>query len=923
MASQNIISSTPKYDIYNFLEEHRVEKGKTYTHTSMGKPCGAYFIKIEELEFFYQLYEKAILSGYDLHIVEKHEEYGPIIIDLDFRFDLEINERKHNSTHIEKIIEIYVNEICAVFDIEKDDHRLTCFVFERDQIYKSNGVTKDGIHLMFPLLISHPPPQHAVRNNILKKIGPLLSDIPLINPISDVVDKAVIESSPWLLFGSKKPNCEPYKITYIYNGLIQNIPIETYDFGGQSLVKFFSIRNKSESSLIPVRSDKLDLIDTITKKKLNNKPKLSSKLSYDIEQIKEFIALLDTKRAENYTDWIQLGWALHNIDPNSKELLDIWIEFSKSSSKFKEGGCEDLWEKSKNEGLTIRSIHHWAKKDSPKEYEKIMDKDISKLIISTTTSPTNYDIANVLFIMYKYDFKYSGSEWYIFNNHTWVKEIDGYSLRQKISNNLCDKYFRLMSDYNKCISQDNITEEEREEYKKKNAEVLEIVKKLKTTSFKENIMKECKELFFDKDFIYKLDTNPWLLGFKNGIYDLKNGELRDGGPDDYVMMNTEIDKLAFDENNEHWEDLQHFISTIFVDKEIRNYFLTYLATCLQGHNAEEKLRIWTGHGSNGKSKILELFMSCLGNYAIKFPITLLTGKRAASNACTPEVVDSKGKRFAYLDEPGENEKINIGLLKEFTGGDKIKARGLYKEAIEFKPQFKLTLLCNEIPEVPPNESGTWRRMEVIEFKSRFCDNPKEEHEFPIDKYLSEKMKNWKELFMSLLIDIYYPQYRKLIENGKNMVIPTEIVKFTLEYQKQCDRYIEFINDNIQDTKDNADCLDITELYNEFKVWYEDTFGDNKHINKAEFRTYLKKKYTVKRVTSKYIKGFRFKEKTDIPPEELIEKNVPNVFYENSFDFGIKKSEEVFTKPEFKKEIIIDTPDYPSEEDKLKNPNSGY
>jgi hypothetical protein len=54
---------------------------------------------------------------------------------------------------------------------------------------------------------------------------------------------------------------------------------------------------------------------------------------------------LDLKRADNYTDWIQLGWALHNIDPNSKDLLDIWIDFSKNSSKFKEGACEDLWEK--------------------------------------------------------------------------------------------------------------------------------------------------------------------------------------------------------------------------------------------------------------------------------------------------------------------------------------------------------------------------------------------------------------------------------------------------------------------------------------------------------------------------------------------------------------------------------------------------
>ena len=95
------------------------------------------------------------------------------------------------------------------------------------------------------------------------------------------------------------------------------------------------------------------------------------------------------------------------------------------------------------------------------------------------------------------------------------------SLRQKISNELCDKYFRIISDYNKLAASQNITEEEKEEYKKKGNEVLEIVKKLKTTSFKENIMKECKELFFDKEFIKKLDNNPYLIGFTNGIYDLK------------------------------------------------------------------------------------------------------------------------------------------------------------------------------------------------------------------------------------------------------------------------------------------------------------------------------------------------------------------------------------------------------------------
>ena len=44
-------------------------------------------------------------------------------------------------------------------------------------------------------------------------------------------------------------------------------------------------------------------------------------------------------------------------------------------------------------------------------------------------------------------------------------------------------------------------------------------------------------------------------------------------------------------------------------------------------------------------------------------------------------------------------------MKEFTGGDKVYARGLHKDPIEFKPQWKLALLCNDIPEVPPHDSG--------------------------------------------------------------------------------------------------------------------------------------------------------------------------------------------------------------------------
>ena len=209
-----------------------------------------------------------------------------------------------------------------------------------------------------------------------------------------------------------------------------------------------------------------------------------------------------------------------------------------------------------------------------------------------------------------------------------------------------------------------------------------------------------------------------------------------------------------------------------------------------------------------------MFLNSFGDYCINFPITLLLGKRAASNSATPEIAQAKGKRFGYFEEPNENERINVGLMKEYTGGSKLKARALHKEPIEFKPQFKLVLLCNDIPQVPPDDQGTWRRMEITEFKSRFCDTPDPSNpfEFPIDIQLSNKLKNWKEYFMSYLIEIY-KDYKI---NG--IKPPHDVIKYTEEHKKQCDLYIEFIQQYIKKSS-KYDEVNITFLYEEFNGWH--------------------------------------------------------------------------------------------------------
>jgi hypothetical protein len=225
------VNDTIKYNIFNFLDDHVVQDGQIHTHTSMFNPKKSYFIKSADLDIFYDLYEEALFDNIELHITEKREEIAPIVVDLDFKYEMDTYERKHNDIHIKKIIELYISEICNLFNISKEDSKLTSFIFERDEIYKNKGITKDGIHILFPYIVSHPTAQYYIRDNILKKIGDIISDLGLKNIIADVVDRAVISPNmSWLLYGSNKdkPKGNPYKLKYIYDGNANKIEITDY-----------------------------------------------------------------------------------------------------------------------------------------------------------------------------------------------------------------------------------------------------------------------------------------------------------------------------------------------------------------------------------------------------------------------------------------------------------------------------------------------------------------------------------------------------------------------------------------------------------------------------------------------------------------------------------------------------------------------
>ena len=92
-------------ELSQFLRQHQVEKGVEYTHTSMGSPLGSYMIEAKEKDHLIDLlYEAIFRNGAPVHLTEKPEQHTLIKADLDFKFDIEENERKYTLEHVQGMV---------------------------------------------------------------------------------------------------------------------------------------------------------------------------------------------------------------------------------------------------------------------------------------------------------------------------------------------------------------------------------------------------------------------------------------------------------------------------------------------------------------------------------------------------------------------------------------------------------------------------------------------------------------------------------------------------------------------------------------------------------------------------------------------------------------------------------------------------
>jgi len=108
------------------------------------------------------------------------------------------------------------------------------------------------------------------------------------------------------------------------------------------------------------------------------------------------------------------------------------------------------------------------------------------------------------------------------------------------------------------------------------------------------------------------------------------------------------------------------------------YFLQRAAgMSLTGDTSEHVLLVLYGTGRNGKSTLLNTLLALMGDYGMQAAPDILMARRGDRHPT--ELADLFGKRLVVSIESEQNRRMAESLVKQLTGGDKIKARRMRED----------------------------------------------------------------------------------------------------------------------------------------------------------------------------------------------------------------------------------------------------
>lgn len=207
-------------------------------------------------------------------------------------------------------------------------------------------------------------------------------------------------------------------------------------------------------------------------------------------------------------------------------------------------------------------------------------------------------------------------------------------------------------------------------------------------------------------------TNPNVIAFTNGLYNIKDSSFRDFTPD-VVITN----KIPWPYNPAAYSELlDHTLDRLACnDPEVRALLEEMVGYCLYRRNELGKAFILIGDKSNGKSTFLHVVKNMLGDSNI----ASLDLKELGDRFKTAELF---GKLANIGDDIGDEFIANASVFKKLVTGDRVNVERKGQDPFEFNNYAKFLFSANNIPRMKDKTGAVQRRLVIVPFDAKFTPN---------------------------------------------------------------------------------------------------------------------------------------------------------------------------------------------------------
>jgi hypothetical protein len=461
------------------------------------------------------------------------------------------------------------------------------------------------------------------------------------------------------------------------------------------------------------------------------------------------------------------------------------------------------------------------------------EKSIQNLIFEALLNGHSDNIiAKIYSILSKDRFKYDCKSkiWYLINEfNIWKKEEDGSLVKQdileKVSVSVNDSYNLLKDFIDECTKKKKCELEICQTFLKRiTKNKVRIIKYLGSNTNKNSCLGELKGLCDRGNIASKFDNiNRYIIGFNNGIYDLKNYKFRLPKPSEMVSMSVGYDYLDDDKIETKLSKankiLKKVLTAYFEKQEDHDTVITEIAACLDADPSLEQFYYHSGGGSNGKGVIAQLIRDTFGDYQKPIKIGYITKSKNETdpNKPDPTMAELPNIRIGLLLEAKSEMTIENDIVKRITGRDPQVCRQLQGINFSFIPVVRLFIQSNyDINIEDASGYDIKRRFKARNFPYTFCQNPDPKNKKEKQGNDGLKKELSKDIYKLAFFKYLLKYYKIFVSNGRKIKESDNCKKETNRLLNINDPVGSFLDEYTLKTNNYSDVIQVTKLVEIFK-----------------------------------------------------------------------------------------------------------